>query len=201
MMQYRVQSFANHLAALLMRAPFGDTPQQERMTTDALSGLRNRDGFEADGTEMLRMTTAPVVSAMVFDIDAFAAVNRVSGPAAGDRVLTALGSIISEAATDRDVAGRIGGAAFAVVLPGLDLGAARLFAEAVRTRFCACDFGTEIPWALTLSGGVAEHQPGEALQALIARADQSLYAAKKAGGDRIAEAQALPEIASEMQTA
>ena len=189
--------------ALTARMPFAAPSQTgERLTTDVLSGLLNRTGFDLAAAERLDAVSAGLpVAAIVVDIDAFAAVNRASGAAAGDRVITALGSIIAEAITDAHVAGRIGGGAFAVLLPGIDLGAAQLFTEAVRTRFSACDFGSEIPWSLTLSGGVALHRPDERLHALIARADQALYTAKQGGRDRIVTAQDLPAIDSEVRTA
>ena len=100
--------------------------------------------------------------------------------------------MIREALSDHQIAGRIGGEEFAVILPGSNLGTARLFAEAVRTRFSACEFGPDIDWTVTVSGGVAARQDSEPLHALMARADQALYAAKRAGRDRVAMAAITP---------
>ncbi|MGO4835505.1 GGDEF domain-containing protein, partial [Rhizobiaceae sp. 2RAB30] len=90
------------------------------------------------------------------------------------------------ALSDHHVAGRIGGEEFAVVLPGTNLVAARLFAEGVRgvaARLCV--EGIPEPSRLTASFGVAELASGEGLQELMQRADKALYEAKKAGRDRV----------------
>ena len=180
----------------VMRAAFDAIEgMRERSTTDALSGLLNRASFDELAFAASARRTAGGLSVAVFDIDHFKQVNDTSGHPAGDRVIAALGSIISEATTDAQIAGRIGGEEFAVVLPGSNLGAARLFAEAVRTRFSACDFGSEIPWTVTLSCGVATQGDGEPFHALMARADQALYAAKRAGRDRVLTATKGPALA------
>ncbi|MBU1175719.1 MAG: GGDEF domain-containing protein [Alphaproteobacteria bacterium] len=195
----RILELAGKLFAHLAR-PAATAPR-ERALTDGLSGLLNTEGFVDGASLALAAAGGLPVSAIVFDIDAFAAVNRAGGPAAGDRVIAALGSIVAEAITDRHVAGRIGGEAFAVVLPGLDLGATRLFAEAVRIRFSACDFGEEVPWKLTVSAGAAERRPDEPLHAMVARADRALHAAKQAGRDRVFVATDVPDVEHRMQTA
>ena len=165
---------------------------RERSATDTLSGLLNRASFDERANALAGSTVSKGLCVVGFDIDHFKRVNDTAGHAAGDRVISALGAVICEALSDNQIAGRIGGEEFAVILPDSNLGTARLFAEAVRARFSACDFGPDIDWTVTVSGGVAARQDNEPLHALMARADQALYAAKRAGRNRIAMAAITP---------
>lgn len=157
----------------------------ERSETDAISRLLNRGGFEARAAEALEAAgrRGLPVSLIIADLDHFKAVNDTYGHATGDRVIAAFASFLRAATTKRHLAGRIGGEEFAVLLPGANLLAAKLFAEGVRTGFSAG--GSEVPLGIRVSAsfGVAEAGAGETMRELLARADAALYAAKNDGRD------------------
>lgn len=160
---------------------------QEKSTTDGMTGLLNRATFDEEATTLLQGADHQQVSLVLLDIDHFKRINDTCGHLTGDRVITLLGQLIATHVETGAVAGRIGGEEFAVVFKGSSLSAARLFAEALRTRFATADLG-DIDWSVTLSAGVAERDQDESLSSLIARADKALYAAKSRGRDQVAVA-------------
>lgn len=156
----------------------------ERSETDPLSGLLNRGGFEARAELALREAArrARPLSLVIMDIDHFKAINDTFGHACGDRVIVTFAELLKSTAADDHSVGRIGGEEFAVVLPGTNLLAARLFAEGVRSGSAALPIDSmSNERRITASFGVAELLPGEALSELFARADGALYAAKNEG--------------------
>jgi diguanylate cyclase (GGDEF)-like protein len=164
--------------------------------TDPLSKLLNRRGFEESATVLLdrcAMANLPV-ALILADLDHFKTVNDIHGHATGDLVITDFASKLRCAAGTRGVAGRIGGEEFAVLLPLTDLGAARLFAEAVRTLFSAGDVDGVLPGLkVTASFGVAARSGAEALAPLMRRADEALYKAKRNGRDSVRLSYQKPE--------
>ena len=163
-----------------------------RSETDALSGLLNRGGFEARAAEVLRDTgrQGSQVALVISDLDHFKSINDNFGHAAGDKVIVTFASFLRSAMADHHVAGRIGGEEFAILLPGTNLVAARLFAEGARTAFSSLAVeGLPEGKRVTASFGVAEGAAGEGVAELLARADKALYTAKNSGRDcvKIAE--------------
>lgn len=168
------------------------TDATTKSETDTLSGLHNRRGFDRHGEEAVRRAreSGLPVSLVTVDLDRFKAINDSYGHAAGDRVLAAFASFLRQATSKLHIAGRIGGEEFAIVLPGVNLAGARLFAEGARIAFAAMRVeGLPEEQQFTASFGVAELLPGERLESLLNRADLALYAAKRAGRDcvKIAE--------------
>ena len=97
-------------------------------------------------------------------------------------MIAAFAATLQEAAAGHHVVGRVGGEEFAVLLPGCNLAAARLFAESVRVAFSGRDIeGFPPERHFAASFGVAEIGPGEDVASLQARADAALYDAKRAG--------------------
>jgi diguanylate cyclase (GGDEF)-like protein len=160
---------------------------RQRSSIDAMTGLLNRATFEDTAAALLRQTGSRPVCVIMFDIDHFKRINDTAGHAAGDLVIARLGQLLAEMTGLLCTAGRVGGEEFAVILEG-DLGAARQFADAIRARLSASDFGDDIGWGVTISAGIALHQAGESLLGLTARADKALYAAKKTGRDKVVAA-------------
>jgi len=115
-------------------------------------------------------------------VDRFKAVNDRHGHAAGDAVLRELAARASAAVRAGDLAARIGGEEFALLLPGAALPNALELAERVRAAIAAApvDAGGT-PLAVTVSLGCATLAPGEPPTALLARADARLYEAKRDG--------------------
>jgi diguanylate cyclase (GGDEF)-like protein/putative nucleotidyltransferase with HDIG domain len=152
---------------------------------DPRTGLLNRRVFQEHfdlEVERSRRTRRPV-SVLVGDLDGFKAFNDKVGSDRGDEALETLARDICKWKRRIDMAARIGGDEFAVLLPESDERGAFLVAERLR-RAVQRTFG-EGPVSLKISFGVAtfpEH--GEDAQLLLRAADQALYAAKHMGRDR-----------------
>jgi diguanylate cyclase (GGDEF)-like protein len=157
-----------------------------RSETDMLSGLLNRGGFEARAAAALedaRRLGVPV-SLVISDLDHFKSVNDNFGHAAGDTVIVTFARFLRSAMADHHLAGRIGGEEFAILLPGTNLVAARLFAEGARNAFASLAVdGMASTKRFTASFGVAELAGGERISDLMERADKALYLAKNSGRD------------------
>ena len=180
--------FALAIALLFMVILVRDvlTDATQRSETDTLSGLHNRRGFEDRADRALRDAERQGVplSLVICDLDHFKSVNDNFGHAAGDAVIVAFAQFIRSAMAPHFVAGRIGGEEFAIILPGTNIVAARLFAEGARSAFAGLPV-QELPndKRFTASFGVAELAPGERIADLMRRADAALYDAKESGRD------------------
>jgi diguanylate cyclase (GGDEF)-like protein len=122
----------------------------------------------------------------VLDIDRFKRINDTHGHPTGDQVLKAFAMEALDAIREADVLARWGGEEFMLMLPSTGLTAARLGLERLRTRVEALRVaheGREL--SFTLSAGLAEHLPGEALAEAISRADRALYQAKQQGRNKV----------------
>jgi diguanylate cyclase len=158
-----------------------------RSLTDALTGLPNRRDFNVRLEE--RMSTwqrrREVFSLLMLDVDHFKKLNDTFGHLAGDKVLSALGTALRGAVRREDAVARYGGEEFAVLLPNTSLEQATLVAQKVREAVAKISVehdGNTI--AITVSGGLASIQAEERAETLIHRADEALYAAKRAGRNR-----------------
>lgn len=155
-------------------------------STDALTQLRNRRGFDALRREQRQALTLPLTVAML-DIDHFKQINDTYGHGVGDHILRQLARTLREVLRREDEAIRYGGEEFALVLRGTDGEGARVLLDRLRARVAMLD--TPVPF--TFSAGYASVRPGEeGLDAALARADAALYAAKAKGRDRIEAADA-----------
>jgi diguanylate cyclase (GGDEF)-like protein len=149
--------------------------------TDALTGLANR----RQSAERLRGLAPDARAALLFlDLDHFKSINDRFGHAVGDEVLVAVAGRLREAAGASAVVGRWGGEEFVVCDPATD--DARACGEALRAALRATAVPTAAgPLTVTASIGAARREPGEPLDAWIARADGACYAAKHGGRDQV----------------
>ena len=121
---------------------------------------------------------------MICDIDHFKAVNDTHGHAAGDAALVVVADVLSAGVRASDLAARTGGEEFVVLLP--ECGAAEAAAMAERLREMLAERAIPaISGSVTGSFGVAELGPDEDAARFMERADLALYAAKKAGRNRV----------------
>ena len=172
------------LIVILVRDVLADATQKSE--TDTLSGLLNRRGFEERADRALRDAERQGVplSLVICDLDHFKSVNDSFGHASGDAVIVTFARFLRTAVALHYAAGRIGGEEFAIVLPGTNIVAARLFAEGARSAFAGLPVdGLPYDKRFTASFGVAELAPGERIADLMQRADAALYEAKKSGRD------------------
>jgi diguanylate cyclase (GGDEF)-like protein len=155
---------------------------------DALTGLHNRRYFhETLAREVARAHRYDRnLALIIFDLDDFKAINDRIGHLSGDGVLAEAADRIRDVVRSADIACRVGGDEFAVILPESQLGDAdQLYArlqKAVSTR----PVGQAGP--LTISAGVAELQPDDDAIAFFQRADHALYGAKEAGKGQVVAA-------------
>jgi two-component system, cell cycle response regulator len=160
-------------------------------TKDPLTGLANRASAlgELQNRFGLSLRYDRPLSVVVGDLDHFKRVNDTYGHGAGDMVLRTFGERLMATLREADLAGRIGGEEFLMVLPETDLVGARPFAE--RLRRAIASVPVPLPSGgitITCSLGIAERiaTDGDAGQ-LLARADAALYRAKAGGRDQVCE--------------
>lgn len=156
--------------------------------TDPLTGISNRRQFTELADQELRHANryGHALSALMIDLDGFKAINDTYGHAAGDQALTAAARAIHASLRATDILGRLGGDEFAVVLVEADIATAEYVAGRIRASIggLALSFHGEDVFVHASVGG-AHSQRGEALDHLLARADDALYEAKRAGRDTV----------------
>lgn len=162
---------------------------RERSIRDPLSRAYNRHHLDEALPRLLERHDRGdlrEVSLVIVDIDRFKAINDTWGHAVGDAVIRRLGQVMVASARRDDLVCRLGGEEFVAVLPGADDAAAARYAERVRRAVEATDDLPPVPSGrFTISAGVARRRPGEGVDALLARADRGLYAAKDGGRNRV----------------
>ncbi|HXU04748.1 MAG TPA: GGDEF domain-containing protein [Polyangia bacterium] len=170
----------------------------ESALRDGLTHAYNKRYFgeriESELQYSLRHDAAPL-SLIFLDIDHFKRINDVHGHQAGDQVLVQLATVVTAILGEEEIFARYGGEEFAIIVRGADVSAATALAERLRAAVEAHPFtsgDTQIP--VTISVGVS-YAPGLAIATtvdFVARADEALYAAKRAGRNRVCVAQPAP---------
>ena len=163
----------------------------EMAITDALTGLFNRRYMESHLGTLIEQAAArgKPLSTLVIDIDHFKAVNDTHGHDAGDDVLRDFALRIKRSIRGIDLACRYGGEEFVIVMPETDMAVAAMVAERLRRRIAADPFPIQkgarhIP--VTISIGIAALRgKDDTPAALLKRADQALYRAKRDGRNRV----------------
>lgn len=162
---------------------------RELAETDTLTGLRNRGAWVAKASEHFASAATQDAPAalLMLDLDHFKQVNDNHGHAAGDDLLARCGQVLAEVGRGRAVAGRLGGEEFALFAVGVAPDDAPALAEQVRAAVNRIGHDPAFPVSVTVSGGlvVAATARDTDLSALMTRADDLLYEAKRAGRDRI----------------
>lgn len=157
--------------------------------TDSLTGCANRREFEARGkSEVARAErSAAALSLVTIDLDHFKQINDNYGHKGGDDVLRAFAALIKKILRPSDLAGRIGGEEFALILPDTTINGAATVAERLRqlVESEVVDSGGK-PIRFTASIGVAQYGPdGDSYEAVIEAADKRMYRAKQAGRNQV----------------
>lgn len=151
--------------------------------TDSLTGVLNRRAlFDRFGASMQPQSTA----VLMFDLDHFKQVNDRFGHAHGDRVLERFADVLRQELRRSDVASRIGGEEFCVVLIDIDQELAKTIAERIRKAFADLAIAIDDKGLIaTVSIGLAIPTTEEDFSALLNRADAALYQAKNAGRNQV----------------
>ena len=154
--------------------------------TDSLTGLYVRRYFMVKlQEELLRAERYNnILSIVMADLDGFKSINDTYGHDAGDRVLKAIGQFLQNNIRDVDVVARYGGEEFVIMIPEAARDAAYILSERVRKQFSELKF-ENLP-TITASLGIATY-PYDAteLEDLIKKADSAMYAAKRAGRNKV----------------
>ena len=154
--------------------------------TDALTGLRNRRFFHET---LLRECTRAhrygrSLALLILDVDDFKAINERVGHLAGDTVLAETAARLRAVLRASDIACRVGGDEFAILLPEAGTRQAAQLYDRVEAAVSATPIGGI--GRLTLSGGVAQLAEREDAPTFFERADESLYRAKQGGKAQLA---------------
>ena len=157
--------------------------------TDLLTEVYNRRRIEEIlGAELADLTDPDATFGLILcDIDHFKSVNDRHGHLAGDQVLIEMTRLLRAQLRKGDSLGRWGGEEFMIVCPRIDRGGIEQTAEKLRLGIAEHEF--PIVGTATASFGATLARPGESMNALVARADSALYAAKESGRNRVHSAE------------
>ncbi|PJZ06312.1 cellulose biosynthesis regulator YedQ [Pantoea rodasii] len=162
-----------------------------RANYDGMTRLLNRNAFFEQFVLLAARSQQQQtpIAVIQLDVDYFKKVNDTWGHAAGDQALIRVAGVISHTLRKYDVAGRIGGEEFCIVLPETTLADARAVAERIRARLAAKTIlvNASTTFSITLSAGVtgSEEQGDYHAESLQASADRRLYLAKTGGRNRV----------------
>jgi two-component system, cell cycle response regulator len=181
--QLRRKLYAERLRGMVSDA-------MELAITDPLTGLYNRRYLQLHLNSLIAraVTDDKPICVLLFDIDHFKGVNDTYGHDVGDEVLKDFSERLRRGVRGIDLVARLGGEEFILVMPETDAGYAAFVAERLRSEVENGTFkaksGARFP--MTVSIGLAEwHGASDTADALIKRADQALYTAKRAGRNRV----------------
>ena len=174
-------------AAALVSAQMNATEQSLR---DPLTGLYNRrhlDDMMSREIPRARRAREPI-GVVLIDLDRFKQLNDQYGHDAGDYVLREFATLLDRSTRREDIACRMGGEEFAIVMPGATLELARDRAESIRAALerMPLEFRARALTSATLSAGVAAFPShGDSWAEVVQHADRALYAAKLAGRNQV----------------
>ena len=158
---------------------------------DGLTGLSNRRYMETHLETLVEQASArgKPIAVLVVDIDYFKAINDGHGHDAGDDVLREFAARIHQAIRSIDLACRYGGEEFVIVMPETDMAVATMVAERLRRRVAGQPFAIQEgarTLDVTISIGIAAlSDASDSAAAILKRADQALYRAKRDGRNRV----------------
>lgn len=157
-------------------------------TTDSLTGLPNRRGFELLAGQAIaeaRREHSPL-TAVLLDIDHFKTLNDNHGHLAGDQILREFSSDLRLSLRQSDILCRWGGEEFIILFKATPLSTAQILGEKIRALAESKGYRFDgQPLGFTVSLGLTELSSSDALDSLIGRADRALYRAKQAGRNRV----------------
>jgi diguanylate cyclase (GGDEF)-like protein len=162
------------------RAQLADQAQRlEKLSMeDPLTGLANRRSFEAQADAVLQ--AGGVVSVALIDVDDFKQVNDRHSHLVGDQVLSQIARLMRQHVREQDLAARLAGDEFVLLLRGATAEVAQQACERLCSAVNAHDWSAMAEGlAVSISIGAAQRQDGDTLQTWLARSDAAMYAAKR----------------------
>ncbi|MGZ4408053.1 MAG: diguanylate cyclase [Gaiellaceae bacterium] len=158
--------------------------------TDELTDLANRRQFMSALEQEIARTNrfGTPLSLVLLDLDRFKRINDHFGHPVGDIVLRRTADAVRMRIRGTDLAARIGGEEFAILLPGSDAAGAVTFADKLRLDIRRKVAVEDVRWATTASFGVAEFRKEMSIDTFVGAADRALYQAKAEGRNRVCTA-------------
>jgi diguanylate cyclase (GGDEF)-like protein len=177
------------LARMVMR----DLELSQQVAVDELTGALTRAAFKAEARRHVALAarSGDPVTIVCFDLDHFKKINDTHGHGIGDKVLAAVGDVCRSHLRGSDFLGRLGGEEFAILLPKTELeGGVQV---AGKLRAAIAELTGEFGFAISSSFGVAcRGGKFDQVDAMLERADQAMYAAKRNGRNQVmSEARAV----------
>lgn len=184
-----LSTLAVHAGVAIDNARFVERIKQQAVT-DSLTGLYNHMEFQKQLTKDICRSRRfkNELSLLILDLDHFKLVNDTYGHQVGDAVLREIAHLMGSHLRAFDKVFRYGGEEFAIILPQTSTHDARLTAERIRHSIAQRSYGTDAGHGIevTISIGVATFpHDAQGRKELIGTADQALFAAKRAGRNRI----------------
>ncbi len=165
-----------------------------KAATDPLTGLSNRRVLEVRLNQLIERRAA--FALIMADIDHFKKINDTHGHEVGDRALKAFSAALRQSIRGEDLACRIGGEEFVLLLPGFDIFNAAQIMQRIRSELPRLTQRGGLP-SFTVSAGVVDQRLAQSGEDLLRLADQLLYRAKSEGRDRVI----LPDEVGEAELA
>jgi diguanylate cyclase (GGDEF)-like protein len=183
------------LSTALMRSDF---EHRSEAVIDPLTGMLNRNALASRVAELAQQSelSGEPIGLILADLDHFKRVNDSLGHAIGDAVLKDVAYVLRKQLRAFDLAYRLGGEEFLVLLPGADSAQTEALAEQLREAVSARSVGGGVD--VTISLGVSASERGHAFDyaAVFANADAALYEAKRLGRDRVCTSDPAGDYAS-----
>jgi diguanylate cyclase len=163
---------------------------EHEATRDPLTGLLNRRGLSRAAQALFQPDQPVRDSAMLLiDIDRFKEINDKYGHLVGDKVISTVAQVVRENIKGRDLAARVGGDEFAVLLPDTQAKGASVLAQQIRKGISALEIRRSNQNAVlekvTLSIGISESGATGQLDQMLEDADKAMYAVKSGGRDHV----------------
>lgn len=180
-----VRAAADRVALSLANRRVLETAQRQA-TTDGLTGLNNRHLLQDQQRVLHSLATrhSQPYAAVALDVDSLKQVNDTFGHEVGDLALRGFANVIRKTIRTSDIPVRTGGDEFLILLPMTTLADAKIMAERLHVAL-EVQGRAEPRSAITASAGVAAWRPGRTSEQVLEAADAMLYAAKRAGKDRV----------------
>ncbi len=197
--QLVIAPFALILCVAVLSTPLMHSDIQHRSDAviDQLTGMLNRKALGARAHELAQQSqvTGEPVGVIVADLDRFKRINDTRGHTAGDMVLKEVAYLLRKQLRAFDLAYRLGGEEFLILVPGSDLEHTAELADRLREGIAAHPLGEGV--AVTMSLGVGASGQNERFDyaSVFADADAALYRAKRAGRNRVCVASELDHAA------
>jgi diguanylate cyclase (GGDEF)-like protein len=161
---------------------------REFVSKDSLTGVLNHGQIMEAAMNSFRLSQRQKTSASIamLDLDHFKNVNDTYGHAAGDKVLSSLGQLLSRSLRNTDFVGRYGGEEFMLVLVGASPEESLEKLTAIKEAFASNNFVFKgKTFTCTFSVGIADLSASTSLPQSVSQADQALYASKEAGRNKV----------------